>query len=213
MIKVLLVDDHDLFRAGLRRILEFEQDIEVAGEAATAGEAYTLAAQLKPDVILLDINLPDETGIEAARKLVGITPSSYILGLTIHDDPEYLLGLMTAGASGYLVKDATPSMLVNAVLTVAAGGVVLDRDLANRTLTREGVAVAGEPDNPGLSDRELEVLSLVAKGMDNASIGDKLFISEKTVKNHMSSILRKLDCADRTQAVIEAARRHLVAIK
>lgn len=214
-VKLLLVDDHKLFREGLRRILELEPDLEVVGEANTGRKALEVLAVCKPDVVLMDINMPECNGVEATRLIKELYPQTAVLVLSIHDDREYLLETLKAGASGYLLKDVEPDRLIEAIRDVAQGGSIVHPGLTsklivelNRLANQPLTAIAGP-----LTEREGEILALIARGLSNAAIGKSVYISEKTVKNHVTNILRKLDVTDRTQAVIEGVKRGLVNIK
>lgn len=222
-IDILLVDDHKLFRKGLRRILELESDFRIVGEAGNSVEAMLSLGEVSPDVILMDINMPGGSGIEATRRIKTRYPEINILVLTIHDDTEYLFEVVRAGAAGYLLKDVEPLRLCEAIRTVAVGGSVVNPGLGDK-LMREFARLSEQPAAAAefvihqqqlllLSPRELEVLHLMAQGYTNLRIATELFISEKTVKNHVSSILRKLDVKDRTQAVVQGVKLKLVNIR
>lgn len=219
-IDILLVDDHKLFRKGLRRILELESDFRIVGEAGNSVDAMSALSEVYPDVILMDINMPEGSGIEATRRIKKRYPEINILVLTIHDDTEYLFEVVRAGAAGYLLKDVEPLRLCEAIRTVAVGGSVVNAGLGDK-LMREFARLSEQPAatcevvmerQQLLSPRELEVLRLIAQGHTNLRIATELFISEKTVKNHVSSILRKLDVKDRTQAVVQGVKLKLVNI-
>lgn len=212
-IKLLLVDDHRLFREGLKRILELEPDMVVVGQAGDGLEALACLTQLSPDVILMDINMPGCNGVEATKRIKAKRPDLAILMLTIHDDSEYLFEVMRSGASGYLLKDVEPVRLIEAIRTVAVGGSVVNPALTGRLITEFGrLSKPPAEEEQLLSSREQEVLCLMAKGQGNKEIAQNLYISEKTVKNHVSSILRKLDVSDRTQAVVQGVKLKLVEI-
>ncbi len=217
-IDLLLVDDHKLFREGLHRILELEPDFRIVGEAGNSVEAMLILGEINPDVILMDINMPGGSGIEATRHIKSRYPYVNILALTIHDDTEYLFEVVRAGANGYLLKDVEPLKLCEAIRTVAVGGAVVNAGLGDQ-LVKEFARLSEQPtanelvtDQQILSPRELEVLRLMAQGYTNLRIATELFISEKTVKNHVSSILRKLGAKDRTQAVVQGVKLKLVNI-
>lgn len=212
-IRILLVDDHQLFREGLRRILELECDMTIIGEAANGIEAMTSVARLRPDVVLMDINMPECNGVEATKRIKQSVPDLAILVLTIHDDSEYLFEVLRAGACGYLLKDVEPARLIEAIRTVAKGGSVVNPAMTGRLIHEFGrLYRVHEEEEQLLSAREQEVLDLMAEGLGNKDIAQQLYISEKTVKNHVSSILRKLDVADRVQAVVQAVKLKLVKI-
>lgn len=214
-VKLLLVDDHKLFREGLRRILELEPDLQVVGEAASGKAALAKLHECTPDVVLMDINMPELNGVEATRAIKERYPDMVVLVLSIHDDREYLLEVLKAGASGYLLKDVEPDRLVEAIRDVAKGGSIVHPGLTTKLikeLNRLSNPVADTVESP-LTEREGEILGLMASGLSNGDIAKKVYISEKTVKNHVTNILRKLEVTDRTQAVIEGVKRGLVNIK
>lgn len=213
-IKLLLVDDHKLFREGLRRILELQEDLQVVGEAGNGEDAIRLAERCPCDVILMDINMPGLNGVEATRRVKERHPRTAVLILSIHDDREYLLEVLSAGAAGYVLKDIEPDKLIDAIRLVAAGESVVDPGLTGKLIT-ELTRLSSRTEeiivNP-LTEREREVLALMAEGLGNRDIAAKLYVSEKTVKNHVTNIFRKLDVSDRTQAVIQGVKRKLVNI-
>ena len=212
-IRVLIVDDYALFRQGLARILEMEEDIIVVGEAGNGREALELAVELRPHIILMDINMPVVNGLEATRKLHRRLPHVGIIGLTIHDDEEYLRELIKEGAQGYLLKATEPVRVVEAIRRVYRGEAFLPPNLITKLFsTLQRSSVAEDDPSPGeeLTPREKEVLCCIAQGMSNKEIAVSLYISEKTVKNHISSIFRKLDLTDRTQAAVYAIKQGLV---
>lgn len=212
-IKLVLVDDHKLFREGLRRILELESDLQVIGEAGNGLEALACLERAAPDVVLMDINMPGCNGVEATKLIKQALPRVAILMLTIHDDNEYLFEVLRAGAAGYLLKDVEPARLIEAIRTVAKGGSVVNPALTGRLIMEfSRLSQPATDDEPLLSGREREVLCQMAQGLNNRDIAQRLFISEKTVKNHVSSILRKLDVVDRTQAVVQGVKLKLVQI-
>ncbi len=217
-IDLVLVDDHKLFRKGLRRILELESDFTVVGEAGNCEEALAVLRQVTPDVVLMDINMPGCSGIDTTRHIKSLYPEISILVLTIHDDTEYLFEVVRAGAAGYLLKDVEPLRLCEAIRTVALGGAVVNPGLGDK-LVQEFARLVEQPaatvlpsDTNIISAREQEVLQLMARGYTNREIAAQLFISEKTVKNHVSNILRKLDVSNRTQAVVKGVKLKLVTI-
>ncbi|MGI6035864.1 MAG: response regulator [Limnochordia bacterium] len=214
-IRVLIVDDHALFRQGLARILEMEEDIVVVGEAANGREALERAAELRPHVALMDINMPVVNGLEATRRLHRKLPHVGIIGLTIHDDEEYLRELIKEGAQGYLLKDTEPVRVVEAIRRVFRGEAFLPPNLITKlfsTLQRPSAADDAAPPEEDLTPREREVLQCIAQGMSNKEIAVSLYISQKTVKNHISSIFRKLDLTDRTQAAVYAIKQGLATL-
>ncbi|WP_460796106.1 response regulator [Microbacterium sp. GXF0217] len=209
-IRVLLVDDHAMLRAGFRTILDTQPDITVVGEASTGAEAVTAASALDPDVICMDVQMPDMDGIEATRRIVAAPDSHAAIAIvTTFDRDDYLFSALDAGASGFLLKNAGPEDLVAAVRALAAGDGMLAPEVTRRVLQRFGredsAAPALVPAEP-FTDREAEVLALMAEAMSNAEIGAQLFIGEATVKTHVSRILQKLGARDRVQAVVLALR-------
>lgn len=206
-IRVLLVDDQRLMRDGLRTLLELESDLDVVGEAGDGQAAVQAYAELKPNVVLMDIRMPTMNGVEATARLCQDWPGANIIILTTFDDDEYVFKGLRAGAKGYLLKDVSGEELATAVRAVAGGSALLGSAVAQRVLAQ----IAGlSPATPEaalpepLSDRELEILQLIAKGLSNPEIAARLFLAEGTVKNYVSSILQKTNTRDRTQAVLKA---------
>jgi DNA-binding NarL/FixJ family response regulator len=212
--RVLLCDDQALVRSGFRLILEGREDIEIAGEAEDGREAIELARRLDPDVILMDVRMPNLDGVEATRRLVAGGSRARILILTTFDLDEYVYEAIRAGASGFLLKDVQPAQLVDAIRVVAAGEALLAPSITRRLLDRFAHTLPGEekppPELASLTERELEVLKLLAGGLSNAELAERLFLSETTVKSHISSVLRKLGLRDRVQAVVLAYEAGLV---
>lgn len=207
-IKVLIADDHDLVREGICKLLELYDEIEVVGEAGDGLETVSKVREYPPDLVLLDLNMPRMDGITAINKIKEINPEVKVLILTIHDEKEYIYEVVKAGAEGYIQKDIKPEELKDSIERVIQGERVFPRSVEE--LIKE-IAVH-KPQIDELSSREQEVLDLLAQGMSNRDIAEALFISEKTVKNHVSNILRKLSVNDRTQAVIVALKRGLVRL-
>lgn len=212
-IRVLLADDHDLFRQGVRRLLEGSPDIEVVGEGRSGEECVRLVEELVPDIVLLDIAMPGLTGIDAARLIRTASPRTGIVMLTVHADEEFLFEAIKAGAMGYLLKDASPEELMRAIRLIHAGEGLLAPSMAAKVIrefarTREARDLAGVL-NP-LTQREVQILQHVAEGLANKEIARKLSISERTVKNHLSNIMEKLHVNSRTQAAVYALRSGLV---
>jgi DNA-binding NarL/FixJ family response regulator len=221
--RVLLADDHEMVRAGFRIILGSQPDIEVVGEAATGTEALERAAELRPDVICMDVQMPDMDGLEATRRIIADDEgTSAVLILTTFDRDDYLFEALSAGASGFLLKNSTPEQLIDAVRIVASGDALLAPAVTRRVIERFG----GHADTPAsatavnrvrpaaldtLTDRESEVLSLVAQGLSNAEVAQQLYVGEATVKSHVSKVLQKLGLRDRIQAVVYAYE-HGVAV-
>jgi DNA-binding NarL/FixJ family response regulator len=211
MTRVLLVDDHPLFLDGVRAALASQPEIEIVAEAHTVAEAHALAAEHVPDVVLMDLNLPDGSGIDATRDLLASHPEVRVLVITMSAEDDAVVAAMRNGARGYVVKGAGRADLIGAVTTVAAGGAVFSPAVAAR-LGDFFSGLAAQPGRelfPQLSEREREVLDLVARGYDNRRIAGALFLSDKTVRNHVSTILTKLDVAARSEAVQRARRAGL----
>jgi two-component system, NarL family, response regulator DegU len=219
-IRILIADDHRLLRQGIRNFLSLEADFEIVGEAADGEETVSQATLLQPDVVLLDINMPKANGIEVTRRLREKLPQIRILALTMHDEENYVLEMLHSGAAGYLLKDVEPSMLVQAIRRVYAGESFVEPSLTPRLLRGMSAMDAGSAVAGGtviaaggrLSPRETEVVCLVSQGMSNAEIAQTLFLSEKTVKNHLTNIFRKLQVTDRTQAVLYAIKHKIVSV-
>ena len=222
MISVLLADDQPLLRRGFRMILEAEDGLAVTGEAGDGAEAVELVRQVKPDVVLMDIRMPGTDGIEATRRITEAQPDVRVLVLTTFDLDEYAFGALRAGASGFLLKDVRPHELVAAVRTVASGDAVVSPRVTRRLLEEyaqqlpvaDGGAGAGQaeryPQLASLTEREREVLAVVAQGLSNTEIAASLFVSETTVKSHVGRILAKLGLRDRVQIVVLAYESGLV---
>lgn len=205
-IRVYLLDDHEVVRRGLRGLLEADQQIEVVGEAGSARQASRELASLRPDVAVLDVRLPDGSGIEVCRDLHSSAPDVRSLILTSYDDDEALFAAIMAGASGYLLKVIAGSDVVEAVRRVADGQSLIDPALTSRVLERVRSGPAEEPALAALSEQEHNVLTLIAEGLTNRQIAAQMFLSEKTVKNYVSSILTKLGLESRTQAAVLATK-------
>jgi len=211
-IRLLLVDDHAVVRSGLRMLLENEKDIEIAGEAGNGREALDLIGQLHPTLVLMDIGLPDMTGIEVARQVKQQWPDVAVVALTIHEDEEYFFQMLQAGANGYVPKRAAPEELLTALRTAAEGGVYLYPSLA-KLLVRD--YLSGERETPagavdGLTEREQEVLAHLADGASNQDIADTLNISPKTVARHRENIMHKLNLHSRSDLVKYAIRKGII---
>jgi DNA-binding NarL/FixJ family response regulator len=214
-IRVLLCDDQALVRSGFRMILETREDLEVVGEAEDGVQALELTWRQLPDVVLMDVRMPRLDGVEATRRLVAAGAEARVLILTTFDLDEHVFEALRAGASGFLLKDVQPAQLVDAVRVVARGEALLAPTVTRRLLDRFARSLPGAPEQPApelaeLTDREREVLALLAEGLSNAELAERLFLSETTVKTHVSSILRKLGLRDRVQAVVLAYQAGLV---
>ena len=220
--KILLVDDHALFRVGMRQILEREADIDIVGEAEDARDAFSLAVELSPDIVLLDLSLPAPGGIETTQRIKREVPSAGIIALAVAEDEDQLFDAIKAGAAAFVLKDVNPDDLVTIIRRVRAGEYLINDKVfarpavASRVLKEfRELAVYGQEAAPifaPLSPREVEILDNIAKGMTNKQVAYALTISEQTVKNHMSSILRKLSVNDRTQAVVYAMKQGWIRI-
>jgi DNA-binding NarL/FixJ family response regulator len=209
-IRVLLVDDQALFREGLETLLSVHRDIKVVGQAPNGREAVDIAARVDPDVVLMDVRMPVLDGVRATRRLKQALPQCRVIVLTTFDDDEYIFDALRAGAVGYLLKDVASARLVEAIRATARGESILEPSVAAKVIaefTRVSSMVPAaqmEQMVDPLSERELEILALIARGASNREIGDRLFITEGTVKNHVTHILAKLGVRDRTQAALKA---------
>ena len=206
-IRVFLLDDHEVVRTGLRQLLESGGDIEVVGEAGTAAAALARIPALTPDVAVLDARLPDGSGIEVCRQIRSALPETRAIILTSFDDDEALFASIMAGAAGYVLKQVTGQDLIAAVRHVAAGGSLLDPSVTAKVMERLRDGAPQEPDElKSLTAQERRILELVAEGLTNRQIGERLFLAEKTIKNYMSNVLSKLGLERRTQAAVFASR-------
>jgi DNA-binding NarL/FixJ family response regulator len=211
MTTIVIVDDHPIVRAGMRAILQAAEDIEIVGEGEKGADALRLVADLRPDVLALDVQLPDINGLEVTRQLREKGTSTAILILTAHDDRQTIFGLLESGAVGYVLKDEALETLVNAVRTAARGETWLSPAVAGQVVRR---AVAGMPSEAAqafsaLTPREVEVLRLIGRGLDNTAIAQKLVLTKRTVQNHISNIYGKLNVTSRTEAALLAVRHGL----
>ncbi len=224
MIQVLIVDDQDIVRQGLQIILDSQPDVEVVGAAVDGEDALTLTARLQPDVVLMDLKMPRLNGIHATRRITQAHPEVKVVALTTYDDDEWVFDAIRAGASGYLLKDSDQADILDAVRGVLKGEVRVDPKVAGKVLAEfkrlQGGVLAQPSSAPGLdeplleelSDREMDVLRLLAQGCSNQEIADELFLSVGTVKNYVSAVIGKLQANDRTQAAIYALKRGLVSL-
>lgn len=224
MTKILIVDDHQLFREGVKRILAFEDSFEIVAEGDDGSEVFNLYEEHNPDVVLMDINMPRMNGIEATEQLMTKYPDAKVIVLSIHDDESYVSQALKTGALGYMLKEMDADAIVQAIKVVAAGGSYLHPKVTHNLVTE--YRRLSEREHKGsfhqheirrplhlLTKRECEVLQLLTDGQSNRAIGETLFISEKTVKNHVSSILQKMSVNDRTQAVVTAIKNGWVEVK
>jgi DNA-binding NarL/FixJ family response regulator len=212
LLRVMLVDDHDLFRTGLRNLLE-EQGVHIVAEAQDGGMALQLVRELAPDVVVMDLNMPGMNGIEATREITRLAPLTRVLVLTISDQDGDVMDAIVAGACGYLMKDSSIQDLMQGIRAASVGEALISPHIASKVLQRiraSGLEAGAAVARPELSDRETEVLRLIANGKDNAEIAQELHISPKTVKNHISNILMKLQIENRIQAAVYAVRSGLV---
>ena len=205
-LRAFLLDDHDLVRKGVRVVLEEEGDIEVVGEVSTLAEATRLIPNLRPDVVVLDIDLPDGSGIDLCRDLAVLASSARALVLTSRDSEETIVAAMHAGAAGYLLKQVDGSSLLSAVRTIASGHSLIDPSLARRVIDWMEQTTEAPDELAGLTEQQLRILALLAEGLTNREIGTRLYLAEKTVKNHVTRILAKLGVQRRTQAALLASR-------
>lgn len=212
VIRIMITEDHAMIREGLKQLLELEADLKVVALAVNGREAVEQYRAMKPDVVLMDVNMPQMNGLEALAAIRELDPEAHVIMLTIHSDREYLFKALDSGALGYVLKDAESRVLVEAIRTVSGGQTFIQPSMARELVTEfRRIKSGGADDNPNqLTERELDVLRLLAGGMLNRDIATTLYISEKTVKNHISSIFRKLEVQDRTQAAILAIRNKLV---
>ncbi len=211
-INVLIADDHSMLRQGLKQILELEKDIAVVAQASNGNEAVQYAEDFKPDVILMDINMPGLNGLQAIAEIKKKMLSSRIIVLTIHEDREYLFKTLQMGAEGYVLKDAEPSVLIEAIRNVNSGKSYIQPNMTMELVKEFNRVTLHDKEkhlDNNLTAREIEVLGLIAEGMINKEIARQLYISEKTVKNHVSNIFKKLNVSDRTQAAIYAFKHNI----
>jgi DNA-binding NarL/FixJ family response regulator len=222
--RIAIIDDHQLFREGIKRILEFEEEFEVVAEGADGSEALSIVEQYRPDIVLMDINMPNTNGVEATKQLIEAYPETKVVVLSIHDDENYVMHALQTGATGYLLKEMDADTLIEAVKIVAEGGSYLHPKVTHNLIREYRRLATGKDESKIekqevrrplhlLTRRECEVLQLLADGKSNRGIGEALYISEKTVKNHVSNILQKLNVNDRTQAVVVAIKNGWVEVR
>lgn len=211
-VRILLVDDHELVRQGIAAMLNGANELQVVGEAKTGREALEVARRELPDVVLMDVRMPDMDGLEATKRIKEERPRTAVIMLTMHDNPTYLRDAVRAGAAGYLLKDVSKDELVDAVKQVATGGAFIESQMLKGMLSemKPTVSTGSGGTAKNLTKREREILALVAEGMSNREIAEKLVLSPETVKSHVAAILEKLNVSDRTQAAIYAVRNGLV---
>lgn len=213
MIRILIADDQRLVRSGFRMILRVEPDMDVVGEAGDGSEAIALALELRPDVVLMDVRMPVLDGIEATRQITATSDDTRVLVLTTFDLDEYVFGALRAGASGFLLKDAPEEQLIMAIRITADGGALFSPTVTRRLIERFASVDEARPAPPQLdrlTTREVEVLRLIARGLSNSEIAERLVVSDHTVKSHVAHLLTKLGLRDRTQAVVAAYESGLV---
>jgi DNA-binding NarL/FixJ family response regulator len=210
-IRLMLADDHRMLREGLRRSMT-EEGFQVVGEAVDGEEAVRLAAELQPDVILMDVSMPDVDGVEATRRIRDIIPETRVIMLTMHPDQDVVAAALRAGAAGYLVKDCSTEEIAEAVRLAASDDAAMSADVAASMLDEVRRLPEEADEDRIVTKREEEVLQLIADGCSTTEVAEQLFISQKTVKNHLASIYQKLDARDRTQAVLRAVRMGIVRL-
>jgi DNA-binding NarL/FixJ family response regulator len=216
MIRVLVVDDQAIVRQGLRAMLQTEADLTVVGEAESGQQALKLARELAPDVVLMDVRMPGMDGLSALEQVKSAVPGTSVIMVTLYDNPEYLFRAVALGAAGYVLKDSSRAELVRAIRVTAEGGAIISPSLMPQLLREVGRLGYAAPAGPGpgpadrLSPREVEVLKLIAEGLTNQEIADRLIVSPTTVKSHVQNILQKLGASDRTQAAVSAVRSGLI---
>ena len=203
-IRVLIVDDHPVYRDGLRGLIERAPDLELVGEAETGVEAVSVAAETRPAIVLMDLRMPEMSGIEATRRIVQADPGVGVLVLTMSEDDDSLFAAMRAGARGYIPKDADAEELLRAIRAAALGEAIFGASIATRLMSFFAGGARSAAAFPELTERELEILEQIAAGRSNAEIGQRLGIAPKTVRNHVANVLNKLEVADRSQAIVRA---------
>lgn len=213
-IRILLADDHTMVREGTRKILEREPDLRVVAEAGDGQEAIRLVEQWQPDLVIVDISMPVMNGIEATKGIKKASPQTAVLVLTAYDDDQYVFAILEAGAAGYLLKNARSSELIDAVRRVHQGEAVLHPSIQKKVLRRvQDGQPSSEPEGDVLTDREMDVLRLAARGLSNRQIADELFLSPRTVQTHMANIFSKLEVGSRTEAVMTGLRKRWLTLE
>ena len=211
-INIVIADDHAMMREGIKRLLEFDGSMKVIAEAADGNECLSILSKIKPDILLLDINMPNKNGIEVLKEIREIDSELKVLILTVHNEVEYLVKAVDIGVNGYILKDSESTELKKAIISIVSGENFIQPDLIPLLNARLIKRDHDYDKIESLTKRELEVLIQIAKGLFNKEIADSLLISERTVKNHISSIFRKIDVSDRTQAAVFAIRNNLIRI-
>ena len=211
-INIVIADDHAMMREGIKRLLEFDGTMKVIAEAADGNECLSILSKIKPDILLLDINMPNKNGIEVLKEIREIDSELKVLILTVHNEVEYLVKAVDIGVNGYILKDSESTELKKAIISIVSGENFIQPDLIPLLNARLIKRDHDYDKIESLTKRELEVLIQIAKGLFNKEIADSLLISERTVKNHISSIFRKIDVSDRTQAAVFAIRNNLIRI-
>lgn len=221
-IKILIADDHALLRQGIKKVLGFEEDLEVVAEAVDGQEALAKTLVLQPDILLLDLNMPVLNGVEVTKQLKAAKSKAKIIMLTIHDDDNYVIEVLKSGALGYLLKDVEPSMLIKAIHKVYEGQAFVYPELAEKLfgevemdcdINQKAEEIWKARRSERLTAREMDVLRCIAKGFNNQEIAQALFVSEKTVKNHLTNIFRKINVNDRTQALLYVLRNKIMSLE
>jgi DNA-binding NarL/FixJ family response regulator len=213
--RILIADDHAMLREGMRNLLEKEKDFEIVGEAVDGEDAVRQAKELKPDIVIMDIVMPRLNGVEATRQIKQLSPSTNLLILTAYSDIRYIIGLLEAGACGYLLKNAPGKEVVRAIRAVRSGESVLDPEVTRKLVQRLASLSRGseEGETPGqLTAREMEILRWAARGLSNKELSEKLFISLRTVKAHMTNIFNKLGCSSRTDAIVKGLKLGYISL-
>jgi len=212
-IRILLAEDHVVVRESIRQFLNRESDLEVVGEAGDGEEAVRLAAKLKPDIVLMDVAMPNVNGIEATKRIKALCPGTAVLALSAYDYDQYIFALLEAGTAGYLLKDVSGQELVDAIRAVRRGDCILHPTVARKVLTRFRKVPSGEQVSGVLTERESEVLKRAAKGMCNKDIADDLLLSVRTVEAHLESIFNKLGVGSRTEAVVHSLKKGWITLE